>query len=74
MTDYLHYSDAQHSLDDIGNSVCYGAMDGDTKAQLYTANPDLSPKNKTMTLLRFPLNLLIRRSHYEKALHRRTNH
>ena len=41
MTDYLHYSDAQHSLDDIGNSACHGAMDDNTKAQLYTANPHI---------------------------------
>ena len=41
MTDYLHYSDAQHSLDDIGNSACHGTMSDDTKAQLYTANPHI---------------------------------
>jgi len=41
MTDYLHYSDAQHSLDDIGKSACHGTMSDDTKAQLYTANPHI---------------------------------
>jgi len=50
-------------------------FDNETLKKLFfSIDPDLSPKNKTMTLLRFPLNLLIRRSHYEKALHRRTNH
>ncbi len=36
---------------------------------------DLSPKIKTMTAMRFPINLESRRSqHEEETLHRRTNH
>ena len=35
---------------------------------------DLSPQIRTMTTMRFPINLSVRRSHNEKALYRRTNH
>ena len=35
---------------------------------------DLLPKNKTMTLMRFPTNLTGWRSQHEETLHRRTNH
>ncbi len=35
---------------------------------------DLSPKFKTMTLMRFPINWSQWRSRNEKTLHRRTNH
>lgn len=35
---------------------------------------DLSPKFKTMTLMRFPINWSQWRSQNEKALYRRTNH
>lgn len=35
---------------------------------------DLSPKFKTMTLMRFPINWTQWRSQNEKTLHRRTNH
>ena len=37
-------------------------------------NYDLSPKFKTMTLMRFPINWSQWRSQNEKTLHRRTNH
>ena len=36
---------------------------------------DLSPKNRTMTRMRFPIKLRLRRSHYEEeTIYRRTNH
>ena len=35
---------------------------------------DLSPQNKTMTLMRFPLKLQYWRTQNEKTLHRRTNY
>ncbi len=35
---------------------------------------DLSPKNNTMTLMRFPINWQQWRSQNEKTLQRRTNH
>ncbi|MFD2632105.1 IS66 family insertion sequence element accessory protein TnpA [Idiomarina piscisalsi] len=35
---------------------------------------DLSPKNRTMTSMRFPLKWVKWRSRYEKTLQRRANH
>ena len=35
---------------------------------------DLSPKNRTMTSMRFPLKWVKWRSRYEKTLQRRTNY
>ena len=35
---------------------------------------DVSPKNRTMTSMRFPLKWVKWRSRYEKTLQRRTNH
>ncbi len=35
---------------------------------------DLLPKNKTMTLIRFPINYMQWRSNHEEALYRRTDH
>ena len=35
---------------------------------------DLSPIFRTMTTMRFPVNLTGWRSRYEEAVHRRTNH
>ncbi len=42
--------------------------------QMAGAGGDLSPKFKTMTLMRFPINWCQWRSQNEKTLHRRTNH
>ena len=41
---------------------------------MYALLTDLSPKFKTMTLMRFPINWSQWRSQNEKTLHRRTNH
>lgn len=43
-------------------------------AQRLLVKGDLSPKFKTMTLMRFPINWSQWRSQNEKTLHRRTNH
>ncbi|NWO04028.1 MAG: hypothetical protein HLX52_13945 [Idiomarinaceae bacterium] len=40
----------------------------------YSRFDDLSPKNRTMTSMRFPLKWVKWRSRYEKTLQRRANH
>ena len=40
----------------------------------YSVADDLSPKNRTMTSMRFPLKWVKWRSRYEKTLQRRANH
>jgi hypothetical protein len=40
----------------------------------FESNSDLSPDFRTMTSMRFPVNLTGRRSRYEEAIHRRTDH
>ena len=40
----------------------------------YSVADDLSPKNRTMTSMRFPLKWVKWRSRYEKTLQRRTNY
>ena len=46
----------------------------DIESLIKVVRADLSPEIKTMTLMRFPINLTGWRSHNEETLHRRTDY
>ena len=55
------------TLYSLGGTIC-------ACTELRSNSPDLSPIFRTMTTMRFPVNLTGWRSRYEEAVHRRTNH
>jgi DNA-directed RNA polymerase sigma subunit (sigma70/sigma32) len=56
--------------------VSFGRLvqQGDSASRHRMIESDLSPIFRTMTTMRFPVNLTGWRSRYEEAVHRRTNH
>ena len=61
----------KEQLGSVGSSVKLILVS--TRADNHAQSIDLSPKNRTMLLMRFPVNLTVWRSQYEETLHRRTN-